>query len=201
MLSLLNLPNPAKDYRYYRWFFTSDDVLVVGGKSDEQNEAVVKNFLKLEFTILHTSEPGSSFMIIQSAKPSKKDIEETAVFTACFSQQWKQANPSSKISVDIFRGKDVYKTRQMKKGTFGVKGKKQVKKVKPELVLIIQKGKFRAVPITTKEKPLATIIPGGLSKEQAADKLAKMIQDKFHLPVSRPEIMGAIPSDRLDVKE
>ena len=200
MLSILKLPNPAKDYRYYRWFFTSTNVLVVGGKSDEQNEFVIKNFLKPDYTVLHTSQPGSPFMIIQTDKPAKKDIEETAVFTACFSQQWKQTNPNSKINIDIFKGENIYKTKQMKVGTFGVKGNKKAIKVKPELVLVIQKGKLRAVPKTTKEKILAIITPGKLNKEQAAEKLAKIVKDKFHFPVSKQEIMQAIPSDKLDVR-
>ena len=64
--------SPEKDYENYRWFFTSNDVLVVGGKSDEQNELVIKNFLKPDYIVMHTSAPGSSFMIIQSEKPAKK---------------------------------------------------------------------------------------------------------------------------------
>ncbi|MFA7707524.1 MAG: NFACT RNA binding domain-containing protein [Candidatus Pacearchaeota archaeon] len=190
--------NPEKDYENYRWFFTSNDVLVIGGKSDEQNELVIKNFLRPEYTLMHTSAPGSSFMIIQSDKPSKKDLDETAIFTACFSKQWKSS--SSDITIDIFKGNQIYKVKSMKVGTFGVKGDKKTLKVKPELVLIIQKGKFRCVPNTIKEKVLAEIKRGKLSKQEAAEKIAKKIRDKFHLPVSKEEIMRAIPSDNLSVK-
>ena len=190
--------NPKKDYKNYRWFFTSNNVLVVGGKSDEQNEAVIKNFLRPDYTIMHTSLPGSPFMIIQSDKPTRNDLDETAVFCASFSQQWK--NNKKQINIDIFKGNQIYKTKSMKIGTFGVKGDKETKKVKPELVLIIQKGRFRAVPEKGKEKKLAEIKPGKLTKEQAVEKLAKKIQDKFHLPVHKDEIMQAIPSDKLSVK-
>lgn len=204
MLNIFAKLNPAKDYRYYRWFFSSNNVLAVGGKSEEQNELVIKNFLHPNYTILHTSQPGSPFMIIQSDKPTKKDIEETAIFTACFSKQWKESKPTSKISIDIFKGKNIYKTKQMKKGTFGAKGRKQTIKVKPELTLIIQKGKIRAVPKINKKskliQALAEIKPGKLNKEQATEKLTKIIKDKFHLPVSKDEIMQAIPSDKLSVK-
>jgi len=194
------LSNPAKDYRNYRWFFTSEGNLVIGGKSDEQNEVVIRNFMKPDYTIMHTSLPGSGFMIIQSDNPSKKDLDETAVFCACFSQQWKEVNSKQKIDVDVFKGEQIYKNKSMKIGTFGVKGEKQVKKVKPELVLVIQKGKLRAVSKTTKEKKLVEIKPGKLSKEQASEKIAKKIRDKFHFPISKEEIMSAIPSDKLDVK-
>ena len=187
-----------QDYRNYRWFLTSDKKLVVGGKSDSQNEFVIKNFLKPEYTIMHTTLPGSPFMIILSNNPSKKDLDETAIFTACFSKQWK--NTSSDIEIDIFKGSQIYKTKSMKLGTLGVKGDKKTVKVKPKLVLIIQKGKFRAVPDTIKEKVLAEIKRGNLSKQEAAEKLAKKIRDKFHFPVHKDEIMKAIPSDKLSVK-
>jgi hypothetical protein len=187
-----------KDYKNYRWFFTSNNVLVVGGKSDEQNELVLKHFLKPQYTIMHTSAPGSPFMVIQSDKPTKEDIKETAIFTGCFSKQWKAGK--KQIEIDIFKGEQIYKLNTMKLGTFGVKNKKETMKVKPELMLIIQKGKFKAVPNPNGDSKLAKITPGKLSKEDAAEMLAKIVRDKFHLPAHKDEIMQAIPSDKLNIK-
>jgi predicted ribosome quality control (RQC) complex YloA/Tae2 family protein len=109
-----------KDYENYRWFFTSNNVLVIGGKSDEQNEIALKKFLRPEYTVMHTSAPGSSFMIIQSEKPAKKDLDETAIFTACFSKQWKST--SSDIEIDIFQGSQIYKTKSPQTGAFVFSG-------------------------------------------------------------------------------
>jgi len=198
---MLKQMNPYGKYENYRWFFTSNNVLAIGGKSDEQNEQALKNFLKPNYVVMHTSAPGSPFMIIQSDKPTKKDLQETAVFCACFSKQWKKLkSAASKIDIDVFKGEQIYKIKVMKTGTFGVKGEKETVKVKPELILVIQKGKLRAVPKGTKEKKLAEIKPGKLSKEQATEKIVKKIKDKYHFPISKDEIMQAIPSDRLSVK-
>jgi len=190
--------NKEVDYRKYRWFFTSSGKLVVGGKSDKQNELAIRYFLKPNYIVMHTSLPGSPFMIIQDENPTKKDLDETAIFTAGFSKQWK--NNKKSIEVDIFKGSQIYKTKSMKVGTFGVRGEKKTKKVTPKLVLVVQKGKLRAVPITTKEKKLVEITPGKLSKEQAAEKISKKIKNEFNLPVSKEEIMSAIPSDKLSIK-
>lgn len=190
-----------RDYENYRWFYTSNNVLVVGGKSDEQNELVIDKFIRPEYTVLHTTEPGSGFMILLTEKPSKKDIEEAAIFCACFSQQWKKIKSNrAEINVDIFKGEQIYKAKSMKTGTFGVKGDKKTIKVKPELVVVIQKGKVRAVPKAIKKEKLAEIKPGKLKKEQAAEKIAKKIRGKLHFPVSKDEILSAIPSDNLSVK-
>jgi hypothetical protein len=190
----------GRDYENYRWFFTSEGSLVIGGKSDEQNEKVIANFLKPDYTIMHTSAPGSPFMIIQKDNPSKKELEETAVFTACFSQQWKVGK--RKIEIDVFRGEQIYKTKSMKTGTFGVRGDKKIIKVVPELVLVFQKGKLRAVPksLGKKEEILAEIKPGKMGKEEASEKIAKKIRDKYHFPITKEEVMQAIPSDKVSLK-
>jgi len=190
--------NIQEDYRNYRWFFTANNILVVGGKSDSQNESVIRVFSSQGYTIMHTSSPGSPFMIIQSENPSKKDLDETAIFCACFSQQWKEGK--KKIDVDIFKGEQIYKNKSMKAGSFGVKGDKKTVKINPELVLVIQKGKLRAVPKTTKEKKLVSIKQGKLTKEEASEKISKIIKDKFNFPISKDEIMQAIPSDKLSVR-
>lgn len=198
MFNKLKEISKAKDYRNYRWFFTSQEKLVIGGKSDEQNEMVLKYFLKPNYTVMHTSSPGSPFMIIQSDNPNENDLDECAVFCACFSKEWK--NGKKLIEIDIFRGSDIYKNKGMKIGTFGVKNKKQIK-VKPELMIIIQKGKIKAVPNAKRsEESLSMIKQGKMNKEDTANKIAKKIKDKFLFPVSKEEIMMAIPSGNMEVK-
>ena len=169
------LSNLDRKYENFRWFFTSNNVLVVGGKSDEQNEIALQNFSKPNYVIMHTTAPGSPFMIIQSDNPSKMDLEETAIFCACFSQQWKLGKRL--IEIDIFKGEQIYKIKGMKIGTFGVKGTKKTLKVKPELVLVIQNGKLKAVPKTTKQEKIAEIKQGNLSKINASEKISKIIRN------------------------
>jgi hypothetical protein len=195
---MIKLTNLERKYENYRWFFTSNNILVVGGKSDSQNEVVLTDFLKPNYIVFHTSLPGSPFMVIQSESPGKKDIEEAAIFCACLSQQWKR--DKKLIDIDIFKGEQIYKTNDMKTGTFGVKGKKKTIKVKPELVLVIQNGKLRAVPDNDKYEKIAEIKQGNLTKEQAAEKIFKIIKDKYHFPITKDEIMQAIPSGKLSVK-
>src|SRR3989338_10237343 len=125
MFNKLKDISKVDDYTNYRWFFTSEGKLVVGGKSDEQNEIVLKYFKKPNYIVMHTTAPGSPFMIIQSDDPSEEDIKECAVFCACFSKEWK--NGKKVIDIDIFYGRDMYKNKNMETGTFGVKNKQQTK--------------------------------------------------------------------------
>ena len=147
------------NYMNYRWFYTTNGTLVVGGKNKEQNEIVIKNFLKPDYIVLHTSSPGSPFMIIQSNKSSKQDIEEAAIFCACFSKEWKiLKSKDRKITINVFKGDQIYKLKTMKTGTFGVKGKIKKINVKPGLFLVVQKNIIISIPkIKRKDKIIADI--------------------------------------------
>src|SRR3989344_3104025 len=105
-----------ENYKKYRWFFTSSNKLVIGGKSATQNDELLKELKKSnkDFIVMHTSEPGSPFSIIISdiKKVAKSDIEETAVFTGCFSRAWRIGK--KKTTIDIFKLSQVYKFPQMK---------------------------------------------------------------------------------------
>lgn len=177
------------DFKKFRWFFTSSGLLVIGGKSAVQNEAVVKQ-AKTDDVILHTKDPGSPFcVLIDEIEETPQDIQEAAIFCASLSQAWKKKK--TKIDVHIFRKEQIKKTKSMKKGTFGVKGVEQKITVEPVLYLTYQEGKLRCVPFKT---DIAKIIPGDLSKQKAAEA----ISSKMQLPLD--EVLSALPPDKIGVK-
>ncbi len=195
--SFMDAKGNRKDYEKYRWFFTSSDKLVIGGKNAEQNEEIVKN-ANPQSILLHTAAPGSPFCIIQN--PSETDLEEAAVFTACFGQEWKRGK--AKIEVHIFSKSQIKKTSSMKAGTFGITGSIKKKTVAAQLYLDFQKGKkLRSLPKSAAKKPLAVLTPGKLSKDEAAEIIKKIIIDKVCYPIKKEEILSAIPSDKISVKE
>jgi predicted ribosome quality control (RQC) complex YloA/Tae2 family protein len=105
----------------YRHFCTSTGRLVIGGKNAEQNEELVARFIGKQNTIMHTKEAGSPFCVItgKPAKPEKTDLKETAIFCAMHSREWKRNRHD--VEVHAFTGKDVYKEKSMKTGTFAVR--------------------------------------------------------------------------------
>lgn len=183
-------------YEKYRWFFTSSGKLVIGGKSSAQNEEIMRA-VKAEDVIMHTSTPGSPFCIIHN--PTKKDVEEAAIFTACFSHEWKKLKRSTEVH--IFKGDQVIKKRGMNQGTFGILGSVNKVKVPLKLVLDIQKGKLRAVPLGAAKKPLAFLSPGKLGKNEATNKIVKIIKDEYGYPITKDEVMSAIPSDNIGIRK
>jgi predicted ribosome quality control (RQC) complex YloA/Tae2 family protein len=121
----------------FREFTTSSGKKVICGKSAEQNEELVKQFIGKGNKIFHTEKPGSPFCIIEDLKASKKDIEETAVFCASKSQDWR--DNKNDVNIHIFTGKDTYKRKGMKAGMFGVRKFKTLKIKKKDIDVLEKK--------------------------------------------------------------
>lgn len=183
------------DYKKYRWFFTSTGKLVAGGKSSKQNDELlgILKGLKKDYFVTHTTKPGSPFCVILEDKINVKENEkeEAAIFTGCFSKAWKAGE--RKTPVDIFTLKQVYKTKEMKEGTWGVKGEIKRKIVLLELALTRQRGVLRAVPTETvknKKEIFVKIIPGKIDKKEMTTKIQVEVSEHF----SEQELLSALPS-------
>ena len=181
------------NYKKYRWFFTRSGKLVYGGKSAEQNEEIIRDLVKnkKEFIMMHTKIPGSPFAVIEAPvnKVSKSDLEETAIWTACFSRAWKKG--LKKTEIDVFLTEQLIKKKGMKLGTFGVIGKVDKKDAELKLVLINQKGVLRAVPektVKANNKKFAKIIFGNIPKEEFTRRLAKKLNE------DKEEILNSLPT-------
>jgi predicted ribosome quality control (RQC) complex YloA/Tae2 family protein len=115
----------------YREYETSKGTKVIAGKTAEQNEKLVRKFIRKSNIIMHTAKPGSPFSVLLG-KIKKGDLKEVAIFTARYSRDWKKNKGN--VEVHVFRGKDIFKGKGMKIGTFGIKKFKKIK-VKKEDIL------------------------------------------------------------------
>jgi predicted ribosome quality control (RQC) complex YloA/Tae2 family protein len=187
------------DYEKFRWFFTSTGKLVIGGKSSEQNDDLLKKLKKEgnEYVVMHTSSPGSPFAVIMSDPKhnTKTDLEETAIFTGSFSRAWREGKV--RTTIDIFTLSQLHKSPQMKVGTWGVKGKKEKTMVSLELVLTKQKKKLRSVPEKTAKKKdiILKLRPGKVDKYHMLAKFQMEIKE--HL--NQEELLSALPPGGISI--
>lgn len=188
-----------KNYQKYRWFFTLSGKLVVGGKSAEQNEELLQKLKQArnDYIVMHTAKPGSPFLVIVAEinKVTKKDKEECAIFTACFSQAWKKGKNTQ---VHIFNLSHLEKNKEMKTGTWAVVGKVEKINAELKLVLIRQKGILRAVPPRTAKKSeiLGIILPGKKDKNEIISGIEKVL----NININRNDILSALPAGGLSIK-
>jgi len=130
-----------KWYEKYRWFISSNEFLVIGGRDISSNEAIYRKYIEPNDLVLHSEIRGSPLTVIKN--PENKEIplvtiNEASIFVGCYSRAWKEGY---KIT-DIFYvlPKQVSKTPPsgefLPKGSFIISGKKNfIQKVK--LILAI----------------------------------------------------------------
>jgi len=107
-------------YEKFRWFYTSEDFLVIGGRDATTNEIVIKKHTDKDDIVFHTELSGSPFIVIktQGKKPSKASLEEAAQFTAVYSKAWK----AGRSMADVFYVNPEQVTKQALAGEFIAKG-------------------------------------------------------------------------------
>jgi predicted ribosome quality control (RQC) complex YloA/Tae2 family protein len=111
-----------------REFKLKSGIDILLGKNSENNDELVKGYCGKENTILHTAKPGSPFCVIKKLNPLKEDIKESAIICASKSQDWRDNKKD--VVVHIFSGKNIKKEEGMKSGTWAIKSKPKLIKVK-----------------------------------------------------------------------
>ncbi len=78
-------------YERYRWFFTSDDLLAIGGRDASSNSSVVRKHLVKGDKVFHAEIVGSPFFILkEGTEQTPSSITEVAEATVCFSRAWRE---------------------------------------------------------------------------------------------------------------
>ena len=141
---------------------------------------------------MHTKIPGSPFAVIVEpmGHVTLKDMEEVAIWTACFSRAWR--SNLKKTVVDIFLTEQLVKSRGMNPGTFSVIGKIDRMPVELKLVLTHQHGVLRAIPHgSIHGKELSSIIPGEIPKDKFVEQMIKSLKLK---DTQKDELLNALPT-------
>jgi len=126
----------------FRNFILSSGKRIVLGKDESNNEDLVSQVEDDEY-VFHTKKPGSPFANIkfEAKKVLKNDLTEGGIICAKFSHDWRDNKKD--IVVHVFLGKDIYKKKGMKTGTFGVKNFKEVVVKKTDIEKFEEDLKFQ----------------------------------------------------------
>lgn len=134
-------------YERYRWFVSSDDRLVVGGRDSTSNSIIINKYTKENDVVFHADLYGSPFFVIDSLgarqPPSDELARELAQATVGFSRAWKDELGSAD-AYWVF-GDQVKKSapsgEYLPRGSFFIDGKKNfVRHVKVELFIGIMQN-------------------------------------------------------------
>ena len=170
-------------FERYRWFFTSDGILAVGGRDSSSNSALVRKHIEKDDKILHAEINGSPFFILKDRNDGlmSLSLEETAQATVCFSRAWQtSAHGLNSFWVKPDQIKRAAPTGQsMGKGSFMIYGTRnfiKVSSLKLAIGILKENEDYLMMcgppePIKKKCLCYAVIEPGGSTISDVAKKI------------------------------
>ncbi len=189
-------------YERYRWFFTSDGLLAIGGRDASSNSSVIRKHLEKDDKVFHAEIVGSPFFLLKNSSDNTvTSVKETAHATVCFSRAWREGLyglnaywvTSDQIKTAAPSGQFIAK------GSFIVEGTRSFVQVTTLQLSVglYQKGDSYSLmcgpsePIKKNCVYYVTIEPSGLEMVEAAKKI-KIEFQKFK---EKEEIVKAISID------
>ena len=202
-------------YERYRWFFTSDGILAIGGRDAPSNSAVVRKHLEKNDKIFHGDIFGSPFFILKDAEnPPTASLNEVAHATVCFSRAWREGMYG--VSAYWVNPEQVKKSAPsgqfLPKGSFTIEGQRNFVKISTLklAVGIIPQGDDYVVTCgpheTIKKNSIcyAIIEPHGSEMVDAAKKIRLeflKLEEEITKKINIDDFVRALPAGASQITE
>lgn len=170
-------------YERFRWFKSSEECLVVGGRDSSQNDMLIKKYMEPSDIIVHADVHGAPFVIIKSEQNpiGEPTLEEAAQFAVSYSSAWRGGLGGADaywVKPDQV-SKSAPSGEYIGKGAFMIRGEKNFSRGVPIGLSIgvqddegtrrIIGGPHRAIQAHT--HVFVDIVPGDISAEKFAPQL------------------------------
>jgi predicted ribosome quality control (RQC) complex YloA/Tae2 family protein len=178
------VPMKKQWYHRFRWFITSDGIVVLGGRDAGQNEELVKKYMTGGDLFVHADVHGASVVIV---KGTTGRMDEVAQFAAAYSGAWK----SGHFSADVYSAlpAQVSKTPEsgeyVSRGSFIVRGERTYYRNVPlaagiGLVLEPHVAVIGGPPpaIRAWTTTLVELVPGKFEQNDVAKKVLRLLRQR-----------------------
>ncbi len=185
-------------YEQFRWFHTSDDFLVIGGRDADDNEALVKKYLDRGDRFFHAQAHGGPATILKATGPSEaaddsieipdRSKREAAQFAVSYSSVWKDGRFAG--DVYMVEPDQVSKTPEsgeyLEKGGFAIRGDRTYFEDTPVGVAvgITCEPQTRVIggppePIRERAETAIEVEPGKYAQNDSAKRLYREFGERF----------------------
>ena len=203
-------------YERYRWFYTSDGILAIGGRDSSSNTAIIRKHVEKNDKVFHADVHGSPFYILKGSKEEIRptSLNEVAHATVCFSRAWRETMYGlNAYWVEPDQVKKAAPSGQfLPKGAFVIDGQRNfvnistlrlaVGLIKQDLDYLITCGP----PIPIKKNSVCYVIiePSGSEMVDVAKKIKKefsKIKENIVKEISVDEFVRVLPSGESHIVE
>ena len=185
-----------KWYERYRWFHSLNNTLVVAGKTQRNNETILKRYTKPADLVLHAEIPDAPVAIVKNDLQQQLPAEaiyEAAVLVAAYSSAWRDKIEKEKISVFYVKPEQVALVSRAgsKLSEIIFEGERKVlEKIEPRLSIGVkeertEQGGFNAklisgppTAVRRQTQFMTTLVPGERPAEELAAKIKKLLLQK-----------------------
>jgi predicted ribosome quality control (RQC) complex YloA/Tae2 family protein len=176
-------------YEKFRWFVSSDGLLVLGGRDATTNEVLVKRHMQKGDIFVHADIHGAPAVLIKAEgrEVPERSIREAFNFAASYSKAWKHGI----FVLDVYwvYPEQVSKTTEhgeyVSKGAFIIRGKKNFGsgKVEAAIGVRIEGDDVRVVggppeAIEKQAKYSVRIVPGKMKSKEIAEEIKRIWLEK-----------------------
>mgnify|MGYP001581549453 CR=1 FL=1 len=199
-------------FEKFRWCYTRNGLLCVGGRDAHSNEALVKRHMEKDDWYFHADVFGAPHCLLKhdKKKPTKQDFEDAASFAGVFSSVWKKGQ----LSVRVYKvspeqvSKKAPAGESLGKGAFMIYGERDW--FDPDLkfglgVQLLPDG-FRIMGgpfacVKAHAQHVIEIASGQKSKSDIAKSYQRYLAKKINpLPSLVDEIVSILPAGEFSLK-
>ncbi len=211
----LKVPVPRKHrklkwFERYRWFISSNDMLVIGGRDAKTNREVVEKHMEPGDRYLHADIVGAPHVVIKTAgrEVPGATLKEAAEFAAMHSRAWRKGLGAVKVYWVMPEqvSKQAPPGTYLPKGAYMIEGKRNFLRVPVRgavgVVTVDGEQMIACGPSSAIEKHsrvVVEVVPGKMKKSELARK-ARTRFKTADIEVSIDEVERALPPGKGDIK-
>jgi predicted ribosome quality control (RQC) complex YloA/Tae2 family protein len=175
-------------YEKFRWFFSSDGFLVLGGRDATSNEMLVKRHMEAHDIFVHAGIHGAPAVVIKTEgkEAPEATIREAFDFASTYSRAWKHG--VSALKVYWVRPEQVSKTAEhgeyVGRGAFIIRGKKNTGSGKVEAAIGVRMGEEVKIiggppeAVGSSADYYVKLVPGRMKSKEAAEAIKTRILEE-----------------------
>ncbi|MGZ4920998.1 MAG: ribosome rescue protein RqcH [Halobacteriota archaeon] len=168
----------ARWYERFRWFTSTDGVLVLGGRDADTNEEIVKKYLEPRDLFMHADVHGAPVVVfkLEGKTVSEDTLQEAAQFAVSYSSLWKQGVRAGRCY--WVYPNQVSKTPEpgeyLPKGAFIIRGDRHYLEAQIQIAIGLFNDMIVGGPVKAlrdKARPIVIIGPGKYNQNDIAKRI------------------------------
>jgi predicted ribosome quality control (RQC) complex YloA/Tae2 family protein len=192
-------------FEKFRWFTSSNGILVIAGRDAVTNEVLVKKHVQEDEFVFHADIVGAPFVVVKTdgKAPTEEDLREAGEFAAAFSRGWRE----NFGAVDVYwvRPSQLSKTgpsgESVGHGAFVVRGERNWQRDMPlKLAIGVIIGpdgsvKFVGGPVASvqaKTQAYVIIVPGESTGKELFRRILSALAEKTNKEVREKMLKASV---------